>query len=413
MFDAYRILLSKPGASSFVFAGLLSRLVGSMFNISLILMIQIQYSSYAIAGRVAAVGVFVWALQTVPTARIVDRIGQSAAMWPMVGLHVVGAVLAISTAMARGPEALLWVAVALASLSGPLGSLTRARWSHLLTTDQEIHTAFSLEGALDETLYIAGPSLAAVLATSVHPAAGIVVASSALVLGMAILLPQKSTEPPARNATDGTILGLRVPSPIIAVTLIATALGLMFGALDISTVAFADHLGQKRWAGLALGVLSLGSFLGGLGYGSRRWRAALWQRIVVASLVVAVGFSLLSVQPNLLLFGLVGFFAGAAIAPLLASSDNAIQRSVKKHQLLEGLAWLRIGIGIGVGFGAWLAGALIEKSGARAGLALAGGAALLVAVTALATIPWLRSVRGAAADAVILDIEAPPIPPSF
>ena len=413
MFDDYRRLLSKPGASSFVFAGLLSRLVGSMFNISLILMIQIQYSSYAVAGRVAAVGVFVWAFQTVPTARIVDRLGQRAAMWPMVGLHIVGVVIAIATAMTRGPEPLLWVAVIFASFTGPLGSLTRARWSHLLTTDQEIHAAFSLEGALDETLYIAGPALSVILATSVHPAAGLVVSTAALVVGMGILLPQKATEPPPRTATDGASLGLRVPPPVIAVSLIATALGLMFGAFDLSTVAFADSLGQKPWAGAALGVLSLGSFVGGLAYGSRKWKSPLWQRIVAVSFLVAAGFSLLSVQPNLILFGAVGFFAGSVIAPLLASSDNVIQRSVKKGQLMEGLAWLRIGIGIGVGAGAWLAGGLIEKTGARAGLALAGWSAVLVAVAAVATIPWLRTVRGADASAAEVEIEAPPVPPSF
>jgi len=413
MFDGYRRLLGKPGASSFVFAGLLSRLVGSMFNISLILMLQIQYSSYAVAGRVAAIGVFVWALQTVPTARIVDRLGQRAAMWPMVGLHIVGVAIAIATAMTRGPEPLLWVAVIFASLTGPLGSLTRARWSHLLTTDQEIHAAFSLEGALDETLYIAGPALSVVLATSVHPAAGLVVSTTALVVGMGILLPQKATEPPPRAATDGASLGFRVPPPVIAVSLVATALGLMFGAFDLSTVAFADSLGQKPWAGAALGVLSLGSFLGGLVYGSRRWRSPLWKRIVAVSFLVALGFSLLSIQPNLILFGAVGFFAGSAIAPLLASSDNVIQRSVRKDQLMEGLAWLRIGIGIGVGAGAWLAGGLVQTTGARAGLSLAGAAAVLVAVAAVVTIPWLRAVRVADADVVELEIEVPPVPPSF
>jgi hypothetical protein len=413
VFDAYRTLLSKPGASSFVFAGLLSRLVGSMFNISLILMIQIQYSSYATAGRVAAVGVFVWALQTVPTARIVDRLGQRAAMWPMVGLHIVGVIIAIATAMTRGPEFVLWIAVVFASLTGPLGSLTRARWSHLLTTDQEIHAAFSFEGALDETLYVAGPSLAVVLSTSVHPAAGLVVSTTALVVGMAILLPQTATEPPRRTSTDGASLGLRVPPPVIAVSLIAAALGLMFGAFDISAVAFADHLGYKSWAGVALGVLSLGSFLGGLAYGSRKWTFPLWRRILAFSLLVAAGFSLLAIQPNLVLFSVVGFFAGAAIAPLLASSDNVIQRSVKKHQLMEGLAWLRIGIGIGVGVGAWFAGALVEQNGARAGLMLAGGSALLVAVAAIATVPWLRTVRGQDAGPVDAAIDAPPVPPSF
>ena len=93
MLDTYRVILRKPGALQFASAGLLSRLPMSMFNISVILMVQIQYDSYSMAGRVAAIGTLVWAIQTVPTARLVDRIGQRRAMIPLSVLFVVGAVL--------------------------------------------------------------------------------------------------------------------------------------------------------------------------------------------------------------------------------------------------------------------------------------------------------------------------------
>lgn len=413
MFDGYRDLLSRPGARSFTFAGFVSRLIIPMFNISLILMIQIQYDSYAIAGQVAAIGVFVWAAQTVPTARLVDRFGQRAAMWPLVALHVAGTVIAVATSMLRGPVPFLWVAVVFASLSGPVGSLTRARWSHILTTEQEIHSAFSLEGALDEVLFVGGPLVATVLTTSVHPAAGILTASAALVVGMGILLPQTASEPPARRGTGGGGLGLRVPRPVIAVTLVSTAMGLIFGAFDISVVAFADSLGLKPWAGAVLGVVAFGSFLGSLAYGARRWRWPMWARIVVASGIVAVGFSVVSLQSGLVALAIVGFFAGSAIAPLFATSDAITQRSVRRDQLTEGLAWSRIGIGVGVGIGAWLGGGLIESEGARAGLHFSGGAAILVAFTALATIPWLRAVgRRRVREADVL-VDPSPVPPNI
>ncbi len=413
MFSGYRDLLSRPGATAFALAGFVSRLVIPMFNISLILMIQIQYDSYAMAGRVAAIGVFVWAAQTVPTARLVDRIGQRAAMWPLVVLSVVGTAIAITTAMLRGPEPFLWLAVVLASLSGPVGSLTRARWSHILTTDDQIHTAFSLEGALDEVLFVGGPALATILTTSVHPAAGLIVASGSLVVGMSILLPQTSSEPPARKGTDSRGLGLRIPRAVIAVTLISTAMGLIFGAMDISVVAFADSLGRKSWAGAVLGVIALGSFLGSLAYGARRWEWPMWRRIVMASYVIAIGFSLLSFQNTLVTLAVVGFFAGCVIAPLFATADATIQQSVRQDQLTEGLAWSRIGIGVGVGVGAWLGGALIDGTGARAGLHFSGGAAILVALTATATIPWLRAVRHRRVRVDEVFVEGPHVPPSI
>lgn len=389
MLDRYRELLSTPGAAAFAFAGLLSRFPISMFNLGLILLVQIQYDDYALAGAVAAVGVVVWALQTVPTARLVDRYGQSRAMWPLIGLHVTGATLAIVTAMAHGHVAWLCLAAALASLSGPLGSLTRARWSHILRRDRDIHAAFSLEGAFDEILFIGGPALVAVLCTAVWPPLGLIVSTTATLVGLTILLSQTSTEPP-RRAADSRGLGWRVPRPVLAVTAIGLAMGAIFGAFDISVVAFAEESGVKAWAGVILAVFSLGSFFGGLWYGSREWRAPLWRRTVTASCLAALGFAIVVLMPNVYAFAAFGFFAGSTVAPIFASSDNAVQRSVRRDQLTEGMAWIRIGIGIGVAIGAWIAGHLIESDGARAGLYASGAAALAVAVVALAAIPWLR-----------------------
>ena len=406
VFSAYSDLLARPGARAFALAGLLSRMPIAMFNIGMILMVQIQYDSYEIAGRVAGVGIAAWALQTVPTARLADRIGQSAAMWPLTALHVIGAAAAVVVAMMQGPEYYLWVATALASLSGPLGSLTRARWSHILDRDDDIHRAFSLEGALDEVLFIMGPALVTVLATAVWAPLGLIVSTVGMVVGISILLSQRATEPPSRRTAGGAGLGLKLPPAVLAVTIVATALGALFGSFDISTVAFAEEGGHKSWSGAILGVVALGSFMGGLWYGSRRWRTTLWKRLVVVALLLAAGYTVVGFMPNLVLFTVAGFVAGLAIAPTLAGLDNVVQRVVSRQQLTEGMAWLRIGVGIGVAFGAWFGGLVIESGGARAGLFVMIGSAAAIAVATVATIPWLRRGTAERDDPVV----ASPIP---
>jgi MFS family permease len=411
VFDRYRGLLSRPGAAAFAFAGLLSRLPGSMFNISFLMMVQAQYDSYAIAGRVTAIGTLVWAVQTVPTGRLVDRIGQRRGMPPLVALHVLGVVIGIATAMTRGPEAWLWVAAALASLSGPLGSLTRARWSHILSSDADIHSAFALEGILDETLFIVGPAIAAVLVAHVYPAAGLIVATIGLLVGISILLSQHSTEPPPR-LDEAPAIGFKVPRPVVAVSLLGMSLGLIFGGIDIGVVKFAESAGHKGLTGAVLSALSLGSFLGGLAYGARRWRVSLERRILIGSLLAGVGFGLLSFAPNLAAFSVVGFFAGSTIAPLIASSDNLIQRTVRKDQLTEGLAWLRIGIGVGVAAGGATAGAMIESLGPRGGFFVSGVSALAVALTAIAVFPWLGHSPGGRTIEPDALVEHPPAQPA-
>lgn len=385
----YRTLLSRPGAPHFVFAGLLARLPISTFNLSVILLIQLRYEQWEIAGRVAAVGVIVWALQTLPTARWIDRAGQRR-MIPLTVAFVAGAAIVTFTAMSRGPEWLLWIGVAVASFSGPLGSLTRARWSYILDEDDDVHTAFSLEGALDEVLFVAGPALVTWLAHAVHPASGLALASAGMVAGIAILLSRTDTEPPPSRGTDVKGLGLKVPAGVIAVALTAVALGAMFGAFDISTVAFATGSGHEDLGGAVLGIISAGSFVGGLFYGSRRWSTPLWGRLMVTAALLGLGFSVLSLMPTLIAYTAVGFLAGMTIAPTITSQDSVVQRLVRQSQLTEGMAWLRVGLGAGVAIGSWLAGRLIDQHGYRSGLHVVALSALGVAVLAAAGIWWVR-----------------------
>ncbi|WP_084039104.1 MFS transporter [Demequina sp. NBRC 110053] len=390
MLAPYRSILNHPGAKAFAFAGLLSRLPMSMFNISFILMVQIQYDSYEMAGRVAAIGIVVWALQTVPTSRLVDRIGQRRAMLPLLGLHVTGATIGIVAAVNNGAEWILWIAVAVASLSGPLGSLTRARWSNILDSDQDIHTAFALEGVLDEVLFIAGPALATILATAVWAPAGLVVSTIGTVVGLLILLSLRATEPAPRGASGGSSLGLRVPPAVLGAAFIALGLGTMFGAFDISVVGFAEELGHKTLSGVLLGIVSAGSFAGGLLYGARHWSMPLWKRTVIGTVVLAVGFGILTLAGGMVVFAIIGFFAGAAIAPTLTNADTIVQRVVKRDQITEGMSWLRIGMGVGVASGAWIAGYLVDNVGAHAGLYTSAGAAVAMVGMALVAAPVIR-----------------------
>ncbi len=393
-----------------------------MFNISFILMVQIQYDSYEMAGRVAAVGIAVWAIQTVPTSRLADRIGQRRTMLPLLGLHIVGVTLGIWTAVNNGAEWLLWVAVIIASMSGPLGSLTRARWSNILESDEDIHTAFALEGVLDEILFITGPAVATILATTVWGPAGLVVSAVGTIIGLTILLSQRATEPPPRRHTGGAGLGLKLPGPVIGAAFVALGLGTMFGAFDISTVGFAEEQGHKTLSGVLLGIVSLGSFVGGVLYGSRHWSMPLWKRTVWGTVALAVGFSALTLSTGMVMFAVIGFVAGAAIAPTLTNTDTIVQRVVKRPQITEGMSWLRIGMGVGVAFGAWVAGYLVDNVGAQAGLYLAAGsAAAMVGIAVLAS-PVIRrgTDRPGAPDAhspALKDpgewVEQPPIPPNL
>jgi len=195
-----------------------------------------------------------------------------------------------------------------------------------------------------------------------------------------------------------------VPAGVIAAAVIALGVGSMFGALDISTVAFAKEEGMGGAGGIVLGIISGGSFVGGLLYGARKWRTPLWKRLLIGSLLFAAGFSVLSQMPTFWSFAAVGFVVGMTIAPSITAQDSVTQRLVPQSQLLEGMSWLRIGLGAGVAFGGWMSGRLIDAEGYRAGLHVMAYSSIAVAALALAGIWWIRRDTLAAAAAGAPDV---------
>ncbi|MBD5785864.1 MFS transporter [Cellulosimicrobium terreum] len=370
----------------------------SMMGIGTILMIQGIYGEYALAGRVAAVLIVVQAICSPQIARFVDRVGQRRVMLPLLavtGLGLCGLVLA---AVMRWPEWTLYAFAALAGASqGSYGSMSRARWNHALGDPRRLHTAFSLESAFDELVFVVGPVLATLLATGVAPAAGLVVPLVAVLVGGTWFLSQRATEPPARPTEPGvrTRSAMR-SSGMVVLVIVFVAMGAALGASDVSTIAFAEEHGSKGAAGLVLGIFAAGSLVAGLLYGARNWVSPLWRRFVVGIVALAIGTTLFLVVTSLPALAAVMFVTGFAIAPTLINGNALVQNLVAPHQLTEGLAWVGTALGIGVSVGSSVAGSRIDTEGAHAGFEVVVASGLLAVVLVLAAMRTLR--RGAARE---------------
>nr|WP_241744507.1 MFS transporter [Cellulosimicrobium arenosum] len=387
--------MAVPGALTFSLAALVARLPMSMLGIGTILMLQGIYGEYALAGRVAAVLIVVQAVCSPQIARLVDRTGQRRVMLPLLATTVLGLSGLVLCAVLRAPEWTLYAFAALAGATqGSYGSMSRARWNHVLADPRRLHTAFSLESAFDELVFVVGPALATLLATGVAPPAGLLVPLVAVLVGGAWFLSQRATEPPARPAEPGvrTRSALRSPGMVV-LAVVFVAMGSALGASDVATIAFAEERGQQGTAGLVLGIFATGSLVAGLLYGARSWVAALWRRFVVGIVVLALGTTLFLVVTTLPALAAVMFVTGFAIAPTLINGNALVQNLVPPHQLTEGLAWVGTSLGIGVSVGSSVAGARIDAAGAHAGFEVVVASALLAVVLVLAAVRTLR--RGA------------------
>jgi MFS family permease len=390
--NPYAAVLRTPGTLRFSAAGALARLPMSMVGIGAVLMVQGLYDSYAMAGRVAAVLGLAQAFLAPQLARWVDRRGQRTVLLPALGVSVIGLGGLITAAVLGAPEWVLWSFAALAGGSqGSYGSMVRARWNHALDDPRRLHTAYSLESSIDELVYIVGPVLATTLATAVAAPSALVLAGVAALVGGLLFLVQRATEPPvvvpdaeARHRPVALIPGMPV------MVLIFVAMGVIFGSVEVTTVAFAEELGSKGLSGVVLAVFALGSLVAGLAYGARHFTSSAARRFVIGMAALGLGVSLVLLAHSLWTLAAAMFVAGLAIAPTIITGNGLVQDMVGRHQLTEALTWVGTSIGIGTSLGASIAGARVDDAGAAAGFLVTVGAGWFATLLALAASRTLR-----------------------
>ena len=446
--SSYARILSRPGALQFSAAGFLARFPMSMVGISTILTVQSLYGNYTSAGGVSAALVVATAVGAPVLARLVDARGQSRVMLPAVLGSALGMLGMITAAGLRAP---LWVLVALAlvagGLGGSMGSLVRSRWTTVLDSPDDIHTAFSLEAALDEVVFVVGPVAATALCTSAAlPVTSGWVAALCLHLGGGLwLLSQRATEPPAHGPGPASALSrpgrsrdhsagrdqaagrdraagadgrgraagagpgpdATAPHPgpartatsalrhgaVLAVVAVFLGSGAVFGANDVTAVAFATEQGRPSSSGLVLAAWALGSLSAALVYGSRTWAWPMWRQFLVGVLALALGASTFILAGSVPVLMVLMLVTGMSIAPTVTVGNHIVQAVTPRDQLTEGLTWVGTAMNVGVSLGSLLAGRLVDTHGSRGGYVLVTVFAWLSVLVALATIGVVRRAR--------------------
>ncbi len=372
----YSDVLTVPGAKVFVAAGLVARLPISMMGIGIVLLVEASYGSYGAAGAIAAAYALVSALCSPLLGRAVDRHGQARVMRPAIVVHLVGVSALVVLATVGAPLPLVALAaVVMGSTVGSVGALVRARWAYALR-GRRLSTAFSLESVLDEVVFATGPVIVTVLATAVWPPAGLVVAAVAFGAGGAVLLAQRSTEPPPSRAAPVKGTGVLTSAGMPIVVVVFVAAGAVFGSVEVVTVAYTDERDAGWAAGPVLALYAIGSLLAGLAYGVVDWRASAGRRFAVGALGFAAGVGMLALVRSFdaldsiaVTAGLL-FVAGFAISPMLIAGTALVGELVAPTRLTEGLTWVSTSLGLGVAAGAALAGVWVDEAGGRSALAL-------------------------------------------
>ncbi|EGX55850.1 transport protein [Streptomyces zinciresistens K42] len=393
----YRRLFARPGALAFTLANLTARLPMGMFSVSAVVMIAGTRGSYALAGAVTATGLAATALVGPWTARLVDRYGQARVAVPATLLAALGSLALVLCVRQEAPAWTLFAAYAATATTPNTGGMSRARWARLLADDPEsLHTANSFEQAADELCFMLGPVLAAFLCGAFFPEAGTLVGVVLLVTGVLAFAAQRSTEPPpaARPAAGGARSPLRAPG-MPALLGVCLAVGAVFGATEVVTLAFADARGHRAAGGAVLAVQAAGSCAAGLLFGRLRLTgpAEARYRRCVAAMAALLVLPLLAaaLTGSLVLLALALLAAGTATAPTMITNMALVQRRTPEGRLNEGMTLAVTALLGGIALGSAAGGWTVDTLSPAAGYAVPVAAATVALGVSLGA----RGLRGA------------------
>jgi predicted MFS family arabinose efflux permease len=386
MFTRYRRVLSVPGALRFSGSALVARLPIAMDTIGIVLLVTGVGRSYGLAGALSGAYLIAAAALAIPQARLVDRLGQGRVLVVAAAVFALAMTSFVVVTQSGGPTWAAFVMVTIAGAGFPqVGSCVRSRWAHVLDDRADLDTAYALESAVDEVVFMAGPILVTVLATSWHPVAGLATAIVAGTGGTLFFAAQRSTEPVPQPRSPGIRLD-RLPWAVMGpVCVVGVALGGLFGAAEVSTVAFAAERGHEGYAGPLLALYAAGSLIAGIATGLVQWRVGPATRLRWGAVGMAVAVVPLSFIGSTVVMGAWLFVAGFAIAPTLVACVSLVEQSVPQARLTEGMAIIETALVAGVAPGAAVAGRVIDTHGAStaylvslaAGVVAALGAVLL------------------------------------
>ncbi|PID97638.1 MAG: MFS transporter [Actinobacteria bacterium] len=392
MLANYADILRLPGAKRFSLAGAILRMPMSMVGISIILTVKDAYGNYTMAGAVAAVSIIALSVCAPLLARLVDARGQRAVMLPSLLATSIALLIFTVAAFLQAPPWVIFVSAAVSGATwGAPGALVRSRWAVVVKNPQQLTTAYALEAAIDELVYIIGPIIATMLGTVLHPATGIILSVVFICIGVAGFFSHTASEPPLTSNEEKTHRSTVMRHPVVlGLALTYIGAGAMFGAVDVSVVAFTEKAGHTSLAGVMLGIFALGSLIAALIYGARTWYQSLWKLFAIGVVALAFGASSFLFATNLWVLGAAMLLTGLTIAPTMTNVNTIVSKVVPSTQLTEGLTWMSTTMNIGVSLGSLLGGRFIDTSGAAGGFTVVMVCAWIMVLLMLMGLPSLK-----------------------
>ena len=388
-----RALSSRTGLRRVLVAYALYDLVEFSIWLAIILY-AFDRSGAELAGIVAVVQLLPASVIAPALASIGDRMPRGTAL---VIAHSGVALATLLTSIAIVAHAPVWVVVLASTMATTSVAVVRpihfAAMPQLATTTDDLVSANALSSAADGIGLFLGPVLAGVgaayvgawLVFTVASVLGVVATLLCLGLHLSAAAGAGKGEPEGWRAAGQGLRALRGDWPSLSLLALLTSGFVLAGALDVLGVAYAVEVldrGQSG-AGLIVGAIGIGAFVGAAAAAPFSRRRRLTPVIVAVGLAQGLCFAVVALLHELAAAMLLIALVGAASALLLVASRTLMQRAIDDRVLARVFAVQEGASLLGLAFGAASVTVFIQwLSPAGAFVPLGLGASLLALLVA-------------------------------
>jgi MFS family permease len=299
-------------------------------------------------------------------ARVADR-------WRQPPVMVLAATVSTAGYMAlAGADLPLGLAAGAAVLAGagapPFEAGLRVLWRELLPSTH-VRTAYTLDIASQELIFIVGPLVAVGAVVVGGPVAGLFATAAAQLLGTVWFVTA-----PAVRRWRGVVAERHWAGPLRSAPMrtLLCAVGLVgagVGALPVAATRYAEVVGDRSWTGWLLAAQATGALAGGLA----NTRLALRERqLPWIAAGLAAGYLPLILVPAPVAMLPLAVLSGVSLPALLTVTFVAVDDIAPAGTAAEAFAWVSTAFGAGAAVGAALDGAILDRTpGAAIGFVLA------------------------------------------
>ena len=377
----FRAALTTPGARTPVLTSLLARMPIAMVGLSLLLYVQRETGSFAIAGFVSAGTLVGVAIGAVGQGRIMDRNGPTRPLLVMSALFVVASIAGIAAIEAAMPGPVLVGLGWFIGLTQPMiGSASRALWTHLLPPGRVRTAAFAYEAISLEVFFILGPAVAGILVAAPWAGTGFVVSGTCMTvgaIGFSLSEVVRAIRPAPRTASP--LLGAMASPGMRTVALAALGFGMTVGFVEVAIPAAATNAGHAPLGGVMLAAWSLTSVVFGVYYAAHPWPRTMSLRLPFLLGVFGLSVGPLAIPSSLLGLALLSLVAGMWITPQSTTHSTSIDVVAPQGTATEAFGWVVTAVTLGLAAGQSTSGYLVEHVGVWASFLSSSVAGMVIA----------------------------------